>query len=198
MKEQFKSGWRWKRCLGSSLDSLFSIQVSFTQSSPPLPSFHPSVLTRSTTLPSPHPTPIQTPLSCHIPPPQLNEVIFTWRGPLIGSQWCSKAFDGEIETNRLEFQSIYRGYCISLSCANWFSYSKILLSAFKNVMDDWILCKTDFSHCGCNKLKVTPACVITSKTWILFIPSVFCQTSKLVDEDRVYPVIWRVKAEQEM
>lgn len=39
-------------------------------------------------------------------PPWLNGVIFSQRRPLIGSQWCSKDFDGEIETNRLNFAAV--------------------------------------------------------------------------------------------
>lgn len=39
-------------------------------------------------------------------PPWLNGVIFSQRRPLIGSQWRSKDFDGEIETNRLNFAAV--------------------------------------------------------------------------------------------
>lgn len=38
--------------------------------------------------------------------PWLSGVIFTQRRPLIGSQWCSKDFGGEIETNRLDFTEV--------------------------------------------------------------------------------------------
>lgn len=64
-------------------------------------------LLRYTSLPPfrPHtPIAIQPPLSTvRSRSPWLNEVIFTQRRPLRGPQWCSKDFDGEIETNRLNF-----------------------------------------------------------------------------------------------
>lgn len=96
MKERFKSAWRWKRCLCSSLDSLLSIQVSLTHSSV-IPPFHLSVLAHHYSNPR---------SAVRSQSPRLNGVIFTQRRPLIGSQWCSKDFDGEIETNRANFTEV--------------------------------------------------------------------------------------------
>lgn len=61
MKERFKSTWRWKRCLCSSLDSLLSIQVSFTHSSPLLYTSLPPCCPHTSIF---NPPP---PLSCQIP-----------------------------------------------------------------------------------------------------------------------------------
>lgn len=126
MKERFKSAWRWKRCLRLSLDSLFSVQVSSTHFSISL--YLPS------TFPSPSPNALHTALHTSIaiqashsavrsPFSRLNKVIFAHRRPLIGSQWCSKDFDGQIETNGWEFR---RGCCIMPPRTNWFSCSKSL------------------------------------------------------------------------
>lgn len=125
MKERFKSAWRWKRCLCSSLNSLFSVQVSSTHSHyfaipsshlfhRQTPTPHRPLLHASITIQTSH-SAVRSPFS------RLNKVIFTHRRPLIGSQWCSKDFDGQIETNGCEF---HRGCCIAPSRANWFSCSK--------------------------------------------------------------------------
>lgn len=66
-----------------------------------IPPFHLAVLTHRYSTPPP-----PTRSAVRSRPPWLNGVIFSQRRPLIGSQWCSKDFDGEIETNRLNFAAV--------------------------------------------------------------------------------------------
>lgn len=73
--------------------------VFYTLLSSVISAFHLSVLTHLYSTPPPH-------WAVTFQAPWLDGVIFTQRRPLIGSQWCSKDFDGEIETNRLNFTEV--------------------------------------------------------------------------------------------
>ena len=97
--------------------------------------------------------------------PRLSGVICTHRRPLIGSQWCSEGFDGEIETNRLNFAKAVP------PCAIWIPYRK----SGPQHLGTW-QSNESFAQCRFgtrlhfNKLKVRSA-------WILHI----CRRQNAVD-----------------
>lgn len=93
--------------------------------------------------------------------PWLNEVIFTQRRPLIGSQWSSKDFDGEIETNRLNFTEVV--VLCRLALTDFFVANLILnIQGFNRQMN---ALQHAFLHTQSNKLKVTSVSVL--KIWCI-------------------------------
>lgn len=98
MKERFKSALKMKE-MSVFLSGFISLNsgVFYTLCSSVVPPIHLSLLAHHYSDPR---------SAVGSQSPWLSGVIFTQRRPLIGSQWCSKDFDGEIETNRLDFTEV--------------------------------------------------------------------------------------------
>ncbi len=111
MKERFKSAWRWKTCLCSSLDSLLSIQVSFTHSSV-TPPFQLSVLTH------PYSNP---PLGCQVP---VSMAQWSHLHPETSANRITMMLKGLWWGNWDKSAEFHRGCCVVLPCTNWFQCRK--------------------------------------------------------------------------